>query len=145
MCNIFHVIVHFLPKKHRFLPKRKKEIFAQVFPKVRKSRQILKSHQNSIWHMALNFRPSSNFSAKALCTFAELLPPCSRHSSYLSLKPLPAVVYFFQVSVLFSIENARLWPINFGYLSKIYTLFFYKYEVWPKAIIFIFGVWEIQY
>ena len=42
-----------------------------------------------------------------------------RHSSYKSKPPQPAVVYFFQAGVLFSIENAHFGPIFlaiFGYL-----------------------------
>ena len=86
---------------------------------------------------------------QALRAFAQLLPLCSRHSSYLSLPPLPAVVYFFQVSVLFSIENARLWPIkaNFGSLSKIYTLFFLtkmRYGPRQKYLFLVFGKFSIS-
>ena len=40
ICNMYHVIVHFLPKKQCFLPK--KELFLpKDLQKVRKSRQIL--------------------------------------------------------------------------------------------------------
>ena len=42
------------------------------------------------------------------------------HSSYQSLPPLNAVVYFFQARVLFSIENTNFWPI-LAVLSQIYA------------------------
>jgi len=44
--NIYHVIVHFLSKKRCFWPK--KALLTKDFQKVRKSRQILISRQNSV-------------------------------------------------------------------------------------------------
>ena len=57
----------FLPKKALFMPK-------DLQKKVRKSRQIL-IRDKIAYVRALNFRPSPNFSAKALRAFVQLLPP----------------------------------------------------------------------
>ena len=70
ICNIYHVIVYFSPKKHWFWPK--KASFAQKF--VCKSQQMLISQQNSEC-LGLKLSSESNFSAKALSAFAQLLQP----------------------------------------------------------------------
>ena len=67
-CNSALLAQETLFEKSTFLPK--------VFQKVRKSRPILISRQNSVYAKALNFRRSPNFSAKALRAFTQLLPPC---------------------------------------------------------------------
>ena len=54
-CNIYHVIVHFLPKKHCFWPIKKALVLPKDLQKVRKSRQIL---QNSVCS-ALKFSSKS--------------------------------------------------------------------------------------
>ena len=50
---------------------------------------------------------------------------CVKHRSYLSRRTRPAVVYFFQASALFSIANAKLWPVLaiFGYLLTFWSPF----------------------
>ena len=44
------------------------------------------------------------------------------YSLYLSLPPLPAVVYFFQAGALFFTENSKFRPI-LAILLRIYALF----------------------
>ena len=66
ICKKYHIIMHFLPKKH--WPKR--ALFAQRFPKVRKSRQI--SQQNSVCK-GLKFSSESKLSVEG--------PSCPRTTS----------------------------------------------------------------
>ena len=61
ICNIYHVIVHFLPKKHCFLLQNA-PFLPKDLQKVRKSRQILLCDKIA-YNWAQNFRPSPNFSA----------------------------------------------------------------------------------
>ena len=69
----------FLTKKSIFLPK--------VLRKVQKSRQIFVFDFDKIAYVRVwNFRPSPNFLAKALRTFAQLLPPCQEVAWYLKWK-----------------------------------------------------------
>ena len=49
------------------------------------------------------------------------------HSLYLSQPPQPAVVYFFQAGVLFSIENATFLPV-LAFLLPIYVFLGYVYK-----------------
>ena len=64
--QIYHVVVHFLPKKHCFWPK-KSTFFAKKYPKS----AYIETNRN-----IATKSPSPNFSAEALRTFAQLLPPC---------------------------------------------------------------------
>ena len=77
--------------------------------------------------------------------FQPSVEPHQHHSSYESQ---PAVVYFFQAGILFSIKNTKFWPIlaNFGYFVPNLHAFwctFYSPKYWggvPKLTNIRYGL-----
>ena len=63
ICNIYHIIVHFLPNKHCFYPKKTTLFLSKVFQQVRKLRQT-----------SLNFPSESKLFGEGV---TQLLPPWS--------------------------------------------------------------------
>ena len=78
---------------------------------------ILISRPNSVYVRVSNFRPSPNFSAKALRAFAQLLPPCIHYLEVRGRRIFQFILY--QRVLTFFFQRRRYWKLHPKWLGSI--------------------------
>ena len=78
---------------------------------------ILISRPNSVYVRVSNFRPSPNFSAKALRAFAQHLPPCIQYLEVRGRRIFQFILY--QRVLTFFFQRRRYWKLHPKWLGSI--------------------------